>query len=206
MNRGAPLPRKTPMRRTALRIDDGKARATVAVPRPKRCKACKGLFTPARPMQRACNHVCAMDLAKQAREAEQRKLDKAQRERLKPRSKWMAEAQAAFNRYCRLRDAALPCISCDRFHAGAYDAGHYLSTGARPELRFHEANVHRQCVPCNQHLHGNLVLYRLGLIRRIGLEAVERLEGPHEPRKYSIDELREIRDTYRRRARELEKA
>jgi hypothetical protein len=55
-------------------------------------------------------------------------------------------------------------------------------------------------------LHGNLVLYRLGLIRRIGLEAVERLEGPHEPRKYSIDELREIRDTYRRRARELEKA
>lgn len=201
-----PLQRKTPMRSAPLRASDGKARASVPALRPRRCKACKVQFTPARQMQHACSPTCALELAKHAREKEQRKADRAQRERLKPRSKWMAEAQAAFNRYVRLRDAWLPCISCDRYHQGAWDAGHYLTTGARPELRFDESNVHKQCVPCNQHLHGNLVLYRLGLSRRIGVEAVERLEGPHEPRKYSIEDLREIRDTYRRRARELERA
>jgi hypothetical protein len=58
-------------------------------------------------------------------------------------------------------------------------------------------------VPCNRHLHGNLILYRAELIRRVGLAEVERLEGPHEPRKLSADDLKAIRDTYRARAREL---
>jgi hypothetical protein len=40
-------------------------------------------------------------------------------------------------------------------------------------------------------------MYRAELIRRVGLAEVERLEGPHPPRKYTVDDLREIRDTYR---------
>ena len=38
---------------------------------------------------------------------------------------------------------------------------------------------------------------------RIGATAVARLEGPHPTRKYSVDELREIRNTYRAKARAL---
>jgi hypothetical protein len=39
--------------------------------------------------------------------------------------------------------------------------------------------------------------YRIGLIERIGLPAVEALESDQEPRKYSIQDLKAIRDEYR---------
>lgn len=128
------------------------------------------------------------------------------KEEAKPRPKLMGEAQSAFNSFIRARDSALPCISCQRYHIGSYDAGHYLSVGARPELRFDEENVHRQCVPCNQHLHGNIALYRMQLVKRIGQEAVDRLEGPHLAKKYTAAELSAIKHDYRTRARALIKA
>ena len=109
------------------------------------------------------------------------------------------------NKFIRARDADKPCISCGRFHGGQWHAGHYLTTGARPELRFNELNIHKQCQPCNTHLHGNLVLYRVNLIDRIGLDMVEWLEGPHEPLKLTREDLIELRNTYRRKAKELEK-
>jgi len=58
-------------------------------------------------------------------------------------------------------------------------------------------------MPCNTHLHGNLIHYRVNLIQKIGLAEVERLEGPQEPKKYSIDELKEIISTYRAKTKEL---
>ena len=96
-----------------------------------------------------------------------RKEDRAKREKLKSRAQWLKEAQQAFNAWIRLRDADKPCISCGRHHEGQWYAGHYLSTGARPELRFEPLNVHKQCSACNTHLSGNLVLYRAELVRRI---------------------------------------
>ena len=132
-----------------------------------------------------------------------RKVTRAQLDAIKPRGKWMAEAQTAFNAWIRARDSHLPCVSCGRMHEGQWHAGHFLTTGARPELRFDEQNCHRQCAPCNSHLHGNLVLYRPELIRRIGLAAVEHLEGHHEPKKWSISELKVIRDEYRTKLRAM---
>ena len=46
--------------------------------------------------------------------------------------------------------------------------------------------------------------YRIGLIARIGREAVEALEADQTPRKWSIDELKAIRDHYRAKAKALE--
>jgi hypothetical protein len=43
------------------------------------------------------------------------------------------------------------------------------------------------------------VLFRLNLIAKIGLAEVERLEGLQVPKKYTIDELKAIRDDYRSR-------
>lgn len=175
------------------------------------CKVCKHLFQRKSTLHVVCSYPCTVKLAKaKERAAEEcakaeRRATRAQREALKPRSKWLAEAQQAFNAYIRLRDHALPCVSCLRHHRGQYHAGHYLTVGARPELRFDEQNVHKQCSPCNEHLHGNLVLYRLELGMRIGATAVARLEGPHPPQKYSVDELRGIRDTYRAKAKALQK-
>jgi hypothetical protein len=127
---------------------------------------------------------------------------KARKEAIKSRADWAREAQTAFNAFIRARDDGLPCISCGRHHQGQWHAGHYLSTGARPELRYTESNVHRQCAPCNTHLSGNAVLYRIGLIERIGLEAVEWLEGPHELPKWTPDDYKAIRDNYRQKLKD----
>lgn len=148
---------------------------------------------------------CAKAEAVRIRQREEKKADRAKREKLKPRADWLKEVQIAFNTYVRCRDDKLPCISCGRHHQGQWHAGHYLSTGARPELRFEPDNVHKQCQPCNTHLHGNLVLYRLALIEKIGLDRVEWLEGPHEPQKWTIEDLKTIKADYGAKTKALKR-
>lgn len=171
--------------------------------RTRKCSYCREQFQPFRMGQKACSVECACQVAREKREKEERKADKVKRDKLKSRSDWLKEAQQSFNRWIRLRDDKEPCISCGRHHEGQFHAGHYLSTGARPELRFDEMNVHKQCQPCNTHLSGNLVLYRKALIAKIGLSEVERLESDHEPKKYSIEELKAIKAEYTRKAKGL---
>ena len=182
----------------------------------KTCKVCREKFTPVRPLQTTCSIPCALEWGrkqlakKQAKEArEERAKDKAKRETLKTRSDWIKETQIAFNRYIRLRDAGKPCICCGRplgleAVGGGFDCGHYRSVGSAPHLRFDERNAHGQTKQCNRYGSGRAVDYRFGLIARIGLAAVEALEADQTPRKWSIDELKAIRDTYRAKAKALE--
>jgi hypothetical protein len=142
------------------------------------------------------------------RQKAERKADRAKREKLKTRSDYLKEAQREFNRYIRLRDASRPCICCGQplksgLVGGGYDAGHYRSVGSAPHLRFDERNVHAQRKQCNRWGAGRAIDYRLGLIGRIGQAAVEAIERDQTPRNYSADELKALRDTYRRLAREL---
>jgi hypothetical protein len=122
---------------------------------------------------------------------------------LKSRQQWLKEAQVAFNRYIRTRDAAEPCISCGRFHTGAYDAGHYRSVGAQPAIRFNEDNCHKQCVPCNQHKGGNVIEYRLRLLQKIGPERLAFLEQDHPAVKYTIEDAKRIKALYRDKNKQL---
>ena len=186
----------------------------VKEPKQKKCKSkgCGVLFTPTRPMQTVCSVMCAVldarikrEQAEAKKRQEQRRKDRETRDKLKTRADWLKEAQAAFNAYIRARDADQPCISCGRHHTGQWHAGHYLSRGARPELAMHPDNCHKQCAPCNTHLSGNLVLYRVNLINKIGLDRVEWLEGPHEPLKLTVTDIKAIRDKYRALAKQLEK-
>lgn len=166
-------------------------------------KGCGNRFKPRNMGHKVCGPACAAVHAA----AERKRLDAKQtRERkaaLKTRADHLRDTQATFNAYVRHRDAALPCISCGRFHQGAWDAGHYRSVGAQPALRFHEDNVHKQCVPCNQHKSGNAVEYRLGLIARIGVERVEFLEQEHPPAKFTIEEAKLIKAHYAAKLRAL---
>ena len=77
-----------------------------------------------------------------------------------------------------------------------------MATSIRPSLRFNEDNVHKQCQPCNTHLHGNLLSYRIELIKKIGQDKVDLLESAPEYKKWSITELEEICIKYRKLARE----
>lgn len=174
----------------------------------KTCKQCGKTFTPFRSMMRVCSTHCAIIDGRERRLDKEkkaaRKEHRAAKERIKSRGQWLKEAQTAFNKYIRLRDAAEPCISCGRHHAGQYHAGHYRSVGSAPELRFEELNNNKQCAPCNNHLSGNLIPYRVNLIGKIGLDKVEWLEGPHDPKKYTIDDIKEIKAKYAKLARGME--
>lgn len=175
-------------------------------PRPKKCKnpACGEKFVAQRLGQAVCSPKCGLaikdvnqDKARKAIAEVGRKELRAAKERVKPKGQYMREAQAAFNAWIRKRDAAQPCISCGRHHEGKYDAGHYRTVGSNPALRFEPLNCHKQCVPCNQHKSGDIVNYRISLVLRIGQDKVEWLEGPHEPQRYTIDDLKEIKARYK---------
>ncbi len=180
--------------------------------KPKKCKHCKTPFVPARSFQTWCSPDCAVEIAraaqakKQAQEASKERAEHAKRkEATKTKGEHAKDAQAAFNAFIRERDKDKPCISCGRCHRGQYHAGHYRSVGSSPELRFEPLNVHKQCAPCNKHKSGNVIEYRLRLLRRIGVEKVEWLEGPHEPKRYTIEDLKAIKAEYRAKLRELQK-
>ena len=171
----------------------------------KSCKVCAADFEPTvSTMQTVCSPRCAAKVPKLARKAAtvERQQQAKALVAIKPRAKLIAEVQAVFNAWVRAADAHRGCISCGTTK-GKVNAGHYLSVGARPELRFEPDNVHRQCERCNTFLHGNLIEYRVALWHRIGAARLMWLEGPHEPRKWSRDELTAIKADYTQRLRAL---
>ncbi len=187
--------------------------------KPSRCKApgCTNKFTPYVSFQTWCSGDCGVILAtkkllkeKRQEEVKERRADKVKKETLKRRTDYIAEAQKAFNLWVRTRDrlAGYPCISSGKpldWSGNAVDAGHFRSRGSAPHLKFDERNCHSQTKYENRYASGNVAGYRIGLIARIGLEAVEALEADQTPRKYSIDDLKAIKKKYTALANELRK-
>ena len=171
-----------------------------------KCKICKDVFTPRFFLQKACfNPACLAEWSKKDRESKADVKHKEAKRSLKDNDKKLREktAQQSFNKYIRVRDDKLPCISCGRHHTGQYHAGHYRSRGAHPELRFEELNCHKQCAPCNNHLSGNISNYRPALITKIGQDKVDWIEGPHKPKKYTCAELKKIELKYKAKLKGL---
>lgn len=190
----------------------------VKAPKPKKCKNpdCGKMFTP-RPGsfgQKVCDYKCGLAIkdenqerAKKALKAVERKKHLEAKEKVKTKADHAKAAQVAFNTWVRLRDHGLPCISCGTTADVQYAAGHYKPAGSNPELRFEPLNVHRQCnANCNMARSGNLTPYRIELVKRIGQDKVDWLEGPHELKRYTEDDLKEIARKYRALARELKKS
>ena len=171
----------------------------------KKCKSCLQPFSPVRPLQICCSMNCAIN-HNEVKKRKQAKFDlmKARRD-LKTRADHLRDTQAVFNRFIRLRDAGKPCISCQKPMLKKINAGHYLTVGAHPELRFNEHNNNAQCEHCNSFLSGNIARYRINLIAKIGREAVEALEGYHKPVKYTVEQILEIKALYRLKIKELER-
>lgn len=176
----------------------------------KKCRICKDSFEVFNSLQFTCSAKCALIWAKKDLEKKRKKEHKEAKERVKTRGEWIREAQAEFNRYVRLRDKDLGCICCgcttsddDLLTGSRWDAGHYLSVGARPNLRFNEDNCHKQSVKCNRNLSGNAAAYRIELVKKIGIERVEALECDHKPKSYTIEDIKEIKRRYKQKCKEL---
>lgn len=158
----------------------------------------------------ALNHAAQVSAKKSALAAiDDRRHTRAQLEALKTRPTLEKELERDMNRYVRMRDFAAGCISCGRqFDHGALggscDAGHYRSKGSAKHLRFDPRNVNGQCKHCNDYLSGNPTGYRVGIIARLGLEAVEALECDQALRHHTKDDLRAMRAEYRAKAKQLE--
>ena len=194
------------LKRTEFKRQPAKEPKPKPGPRQRKCKCCGASFVPqglASWCSLPCAHKLAMALLAKKKAKEQLQERAADKAKLKTRADWLREAQAVFNAYIRERDRDQPCISCGRFHKGSYDAGHYRSVGAQPALRFNETNVHKQCVPCNQHRGGNIVEYRIRLIEKIGRLSVEWLESEHAPLKLDIPSIQAVKVEYSARLRTL---
>ena len=125
-------------------------------------------------------------------------------------SAFEADTQAACNRYVRLRDAGKGCIDCGKpFEpnkpGGSMDAGHFRSVGSAPEMRYDLDNIFGQWKNCNRPGGTTQEAFRAGVLARIGPERLAAVEGPRGPRKWSRDELIELRARFAAMARGLER-
>lgn len=116
--------------------------------------------------------------------------------------KLLTSCQNYFNKWIRLRDQDKGCISCG---GKVQEAGHYLSRGHHGALRFNEMNVNGQCTRCNCFLHGNLINYRSGLVKRYGEDKVILLEASkHQVKKWTLGELEIMIKFYKQEIKKLE--
>ena len=207
---------------------------TTKQPRPKKCKnpACGISFPPQRLCQKVCSPKCGLAVKDVNQEKARKSLAqvgraeiKVRKEALKTRADHLKDAEKAVRDYRRTYELSIGsgCISCGESQesilaaqgwktGGAFDAGHFLGKGARPELRLLPTNIWLQCKSCNAGSSkfarkGETVSqgFRSGLIARIGLDAVEALEADHEPRKHTVEELKAMTAEYRAKTRELKK-
>lgn len=178
-----------------------------------RCKVCRTEFQRRSITHKACSPECAEILARRTRLADEQKAarierrkDAIARQALKPRSKLSQETQDACNKYVRLRDAHLGCVSCDKppNWAGQWHAGHWLSRGSRPDLRFDTCNIFKQCSQDN--VYGDTeTTHRFDdeVLRRVGQAEVDRLKGPPTAAKLTRDELIALKAEFVAKAKAL---
>lgn len=190
----------------------------IAKPKTKRCCICKQRFVYMNTFDKVCGDIeCkvafgveAAEKSRSKREAEARRNfiaeKKAHRDavlKTKKLSYFADKAQVQVNAYRRELLVGMPCISCGRNHEGQIHAGHYIPRGRQPALRYTEINIWPQCKPCNVDLSGNAIEYRKSLVKIIGLELVEWLEGPHELMRLRREDYESIEAEYKKKRKEL---
>lgn len=180
----------------------------------KRCKSCRAEFIPSRPLQSACGVPCAIALtnagkekARKAKEAKERAEHRQAKEKVKPKAKWLKEAEQAVNKYVRLRDAHLGCVSCDKPSTwqGQWHASHLRSVSSASAIRFNLWNIHKACSVCNVHLSANLSEYLPRVRQKIGDAKVDWIYTQNQPASYSIEYLKRLKAIFTRRCRIIER-
>lgn len=179
------------------------------------CPHCKGKLEPGQRIHPYCIDAWSKEQEAKAKRTEEKrvrleaKLHRAalKKSRLVNRTltDWKAIAQKETNALVLLRDKDLPCISCGRFHSEVWHAGHYRSRGSAPHLALDLRNIHKQCPQCNMHLHGNLIEYRKGLVKKMGESFVMELECDQASRKYTKHDMEVIAQKRRQQKKELER-
>ena len=172
----------------------------------RKCKYCKAQFQPYTTLQKNCFEPdCVTAWIQETKEKNWKKKKAKLKMDLMTLSDYTKILQQLVNKYVRLRDKGLPCISCQKPITGKTDAGHLYSVGNYPSVRFHEKNINAQCITCNQYNGGMINDYRINFVKKYSeseLNTLDRLA--HETRKFSIPELKEMIDEYKIKIKQYE--
>jgi hypothetical protein len=171
----------------------------------RKCRYCKSVFSPITTLQKNCFEPdCVAEWINEVKEKNWKRKKAKLKMDLMTLSDYIKLAQQVFNKYIRLRDAGNVCISCNKKPLKE-NAGHFYNANNHWSVRFDERNVHLQCEHCNTYLSGNLIYYRENLLKKIGISEFELLSvEAMKTRKFTIDELKEIISTYKKKCKELE--
>lgn len=111
--------------------------------------------------------------------------------------------KTVLHQYIRQRDMQNGygiCISCQKnYPYEQLQAGHYIKAGNYARVRYEEDNINAQCgFSCNMQKGGNVVEYRINLVKKIGEDRVLRLENMrHDPFKPTREWYEEKIETYK---------
>ena len=153
--------------------------------------------------QVVCSPKCAIKVPK-VQKQKQIKVIKERKEALKTKKDVKKDVERVVNEYIRERDKDQGCISCGVTTCYPYfHAGHFVAVGANESIRFEPDNIHKQCAKCNTHGGGMYGPYRINLIKKIGLDRVEWLEGPHPVKKYTKEDLLVMKLHYKQKLKDL---
>jgi hypothetical protein len=91
-------------------------------------------------------------------------------------SDWKNELQREINAIVREIDKGHGCIATGS-HSGQQHAGHYISSGSNPTLRFHLENIWLQSMHSNSWKSGDTIRYQQGIIDLYGKDYLDYLNS-----------------------------
>ena len=181
-----------------------------------RCKHCREYFNRETMVISPCGKFCtnehrvewAIDNQSKGRDKidklERKEITKAKKNNLKTRKD---AAKKACHDFIRARDNGKGCICCGKPLGNNYHAGHFLESGNNAQLRYDEYNIHGQRLDCNFFKGGDSGDYKENLIKKIGVNGVNRLLNLKGGiMKRSPDDYRAIESYYKGKLKELEES
>lgn len=126
-----------------------------------------------------------------------------------------ALTQKVCNKMVRLLDQGNNCPTCGKMLIdGNYDAGHVRTVAACPSLRYDTRAIFGQCRACNgsgtirkrtrKTQEAVSDLYREWILATKGQEYYNWLYGPHDPKHYTVNDLKALRSEFAAECRRLE--
>lgn len=119
----------------------------------------------------------------------------AERKKELNRPKHLDKLQRLVNQYVvHIRDKDAPCCTCGTTSQSIkYDAGHFRSRGACPELRFELTNIAKQCsVNCNVMKSGSRLEFSEFIRNKYGQEHLDWINGKHKTLKEQLPDAKAI--------------
>jgi hypothetical protein len=184
------------------------------LPKTKACRICKLSYMPRSSLQVVCSPPCAIAHAEKTRQKREkceqkavRKVDREKKQKLKTWQQWFNEAKEVAQKYARIRDYRLGCVSCSKppnWH-GQWHGSHFRPAGNFKAVALNLWNIHKACSECNNWKSGNLVEMTDTLVVKIGQEKVDWLKSQTQPYRHSIEYLARYKKVIGKRCRMMEK-